>query len=605
MFVYTGKLNWQSEAVNEVFVVVLPSGPVRLGDRIFTFSQWTHDSKGNKKVTWCQDQIIDKVTRENNGDDSFHFGAGWYKYQVLASDNYQTLSIKMYHGTYSRTMEVQRMYLTAGDASDGSARLWAGRLNWPQYADNEPILVIVPSGFGVGRPVLAFWQWTTDQNNQQKVNCAHTGTQTTENPSEGSLTFTATAHDDTKAAAEYLLTCTWNEKTEKLAVHMAGAADANGQDIGPLDLMAHFEAHSHEINPPKLPGEKVELEVFYPQAEQALPRVRSALPFPPTLLDTLAHTAAYVDQAGYLAKYAVDRYHTLDKSYHALREQVDDLNEQNRNMSDKVSALTDESSREKQQIGDLQKQLTETLDDAAAKQAELISQIQDLQKKLAKEQAHDAEDEKALDAAHEQIKADQAVQAALKKQVAALQLALNEGARRLDQLQAQVNKLSQENGELRGQLAAETADNAALRMAADGLKSTVAALQGEVSGLQKALDNAAEKVRELQSECDNKDGIIEGLENGLEAAKKDRDAWKAKYKALQESTDATIRDLNNEIAQLKIQLAAARAGGGGGAGGDDWPFPNGWPFHKNGNNGGCWPPPDEVIKQALSGTRAF
>lgn len=61
-----------------------------------------------------------------------------------------------------------------------------------------------------------------------------------------------------------------------------------------------------EVNPPKLPGEKVELEVFYPQAEQALPRVHSALPFPSTLLDTLAHTAAYVDQAGYLAKYAVD-----------------------------------------------------------------------------------------------------------------------------------------------------------------------------------------------------------------------------------------------------------------------------------------------------------
>ncbi|KAL2198848.1 hypothetical protein P885DRAFT_6595, partial [Corynascus similis CBS 632.67] len=553
MFVYTGKLNWQSEAVNEIFVVVLPSGPVRLGDRIFTFSQWTHDSKGNKKVTWCQNQIIDKVTRESNGDDSFHFGAGWYKYQVLASDNYQTLSIRMYHDTYSRTMEVQRMYLSAGDASDGSARLWAGRLNWPQYADNEPILVIAPNGFGVGKPILAFWQWTTDENSQQKVNCVHTGTQTTENPSEGSLTFTAATPDDTKATPEYLLTCTWNEETEKLAVHMAGAADANGQDIGPLNLMAHFEAHSHEVNPPKLPGEKVELEVFYPQAEQALPRVHSALPFPSTLLDTLAHTAAYVDQAGYLAKYATSanfpsfhhpqRYHTLDKSYHALQKQVDDLEEQNRDLSDKVSALADESSREKQQIGDLQKQLTETLDDAAAKQAELTNQIQDLQKQLAKEQAHDAEDQRALDAAHEQIKADQTVQAALKKQVAALQLAVNEGARQLNQLQAQINKLSQENGELRGQLATETADNAALRTVADDLKSTVAALQGEVGGLQRDLDNATEKVRELQSACDSKDITIAGLQNNLEFVERDRDAWRAKYEALQASTDAKIRDL--------------------------------------------------------------
>ena len=30
------------------------------------------------------------------------------------------------------------------------------------------------------------------------------------------------------------------------------------------------------------------------------------MPFPPTLVETLAHTASFVDRAGYLAKYAVD-----------------------------------------------------------------------------------------------------------------------------------------------------------------------------------------------------------------------------------------------------------------------------------------------------------
>lgn len=190
----------------------------------------------------------------------------------------------------------------------------------------------------------------------------------------------------------------------------------------------------------------------------------------------------------------------------------------------------------------------------------------------------------------------------LKKQVAALQLAVNEGARQLNQLQAQVNKLSQENGELRGQFATERADNAALRTVADDLKSTVAALQGEVCGLQRNLDNATEKVRELQSACNSKDITIAGLQNNLEFVERDRDAWRAKYEALQASTDAKIRDLNNEITQLQFQLAAAR--GGGGAGGDDWPFPDGWPFHKKDNNGGCWPTPDEVLKQALSGARA-
>ncbi len=130
MFVYAGKLNWQSEAVDEVFVVVLPAGPVRLGDQIFTFSQWTHDSKGNKKVTWCQQQTIDKVTRDDNGNDNFHFGAGWYQYQVAMGQNYETLSMKMYHDQGNSTMNVKRVYLSVGESLSGSARLWVGRLNW-------------------------------------------------------------------------------------------------------------------------------------------------------------------------------------------------------------------------------------------------------------------------------------------------------------------------------------------------------------------------------------------------------------------------------------------------------------------------------------------
>ena len=140
MFVYTGKLKWQSEAVDEVLVVVLPSGPVRLGDQIFTFSQWTHDSKGNKKVTWCQQQTIDKVTRDDNGSDNFHFGAGWYKYQVVAARTYEALTITMGSpGTYTTVMDVQRVYLSGGETSNGSARLWAGRLNW---CDFSPLLLI-------------------------------------------------------------------------------------------------------------------------------------------------------------------------------------------------------------------------------------------------------------------------------------------------------------------------------------------------------------------------------------------------------------------------------------------------------------------------------
>ncbi len=75
-----------------------------------------------------------------------------------------------------------------------------------------------------------------DQHNQPKVNYVQTGTQRAETPSEGFLKFSL--------VADYTLTCTWDEKTEKLAVHMAGGAETQGNDVGSLDLAAHFRPHS-------------------------------------------------------------------------------------------------------------------------------------------------------------------------------------------------------------------------------------------------------------------------------------------------------------------------------------------------------------------------
>lgn len=258
MFIYTGKLNWWSEAVDEVFVVALPAGNATKGDQIFTFSQWTHDSKGNKKVTWCQTQTIDKVTREDNGEHGFHFGAGWYRYNVRATPGYETLTITMATPNGGdRVMVVDRMYHSEPDGSNGAARFWAGRLNWcvsllvyfyhdclpsrrmaqltpnrPQYADNEPILVVVPDGFGAAKPALAFWQWTVDKDGKTKVNCIQNGSQDDDTPAEGSLKF--------NISADYTLHCTWDEKTEQLAVSMSHDVATGIQEVGPLTLAAHF-----------------------------------------------------------------------------------------------------------------------------------------------------------------------------------------------------------------------------------------------------------------------------------------------------------------------------------------------------------------------------
>ena len=60
------------------------------------------------------------------------------------------------------------------------------------------------------------------------------------------------------------------------------------------------------MTPPEPPLEKAEIRVCYPQTEAALPRIQTQMPFPHTLVETLTHTASFVDQAGYLAKYATE-----------------------------------------------------------------------------------------------------------------------------------------------------------------------------------------------------------------------------------------------------------------------------------------------------------
>lgn len=61
-----------------------------------------------------------------------------------------------------------------------------------------------------------------------------------------------------------------------------------------------------DFNPPETTPEKGQCELRKPQAQASLPRILDPMPFPKGLLETLAHTAAFVDQAGYLAKYAQD-----------------------------------------------------------------------------------------------------------------------------------------------------------------------------------------------------------------------------------------------------------------------------------------------------------
>lgn len=54
--------------------------------------------------------------------------------------------------------------------------IYVGKLNWLKYAVNEQFTIVLPVGFNLGDAACAFWQWTIDDKNNEKVNQKYIGT---------------------------------------------------------------------------------------------------------------------------------------------------------------------------------------------------------------------------------------------------------------------------------------------------------------------------------------------------------------------------------------------------------------------------------------------
>ncbi|RSM18461.1 hypothetical protein CDV31_002596 [Fusarium ambrosium] len=549
MFVYSGKLNWGTSAKDELFIVILPDGTARRGDSVYLFSQWTKDAAGVKKPNWFDTKVVTNVTKTEDGEDMIEMSHNFYTYVITTKQAYGKLDITMSNPTNSKSyMTLDRLYQSQGELSaTDSFRIWTGKLDWPEYASNEPILVLVPEGVGARKPVLAFWQWTEDAEKKPKVTFSINTVQRAENGPGEPLKFDFDG-------PPYSLYCIRDEGTAKLAVHMKGPE--GDKELGDLTQAVSKQSHSHEMTPPEPPMEKSELSVCYPQTEAALPRIQTQMPFPRDLVQTLTHTASFVDQAGYLAKYATERFNVLDKSFHGLREQVDKCNKQIRDLNSKISELTDENKVEKSKSADLEKKLSDARDEYVKKEAELTKQIQDLQKIISNDRDHDAADHKALDDAHRMIAEEQAAKAKLQKRLDETEIALAAAQARVQQLSEQISELNSEVSHLRGQLDVESAHNKELDKSNKELNQKVAKLESCLASTQKQLARTQEDLEQVRAESDDKDKIIEGLEAGMVAIKKDRDAKKKAVEELKKKTDATIQDLETKVQDLEAKLAS-------------------------------------------------
>ncbi|KAF5010109.1 hypothetical protein FDECE_3695 [Fusarium decemcellulare] len=555
MFIYQGKLNWYGYAQDELFVVALPNGAVRLGDSAYLLFQWTQDNKNVKKPNWFQRLVVDKVAKTEDGGDTFHVTSGWYSWEITAKPTYDKLDIAMFSQNGGKSnLNVERVYKTQGLASKDPTRIWTGKLYWQQTAtaSKEPVTIIVPEGFGADKPVVAIWQWTKASNGKQKVpyilngiqkdsqnngNGAQNGKQ---NGSQSSGQTVQFALGDTT----YELACTWDRATEKLDVQMK-EQKKGAQHIGPFDLSAIITPHSHDLNPPEVPLPPAQLTVRYPQAKPSLDRIQSPMPFPLTLVDTLTHTASFLDQAGYLAKYAVERYTALDSKSHAQDKELSQRDIRISTLEKDLAKATAEVNLEKNKSKDLEEKFLTEQEKAAKKIQDLVKAIADDKKKDDKDAERFAETRKLLDVEYQ-------TNAELQKKLTQAEIDLA-GAKAQISLQAtEISRLGDENRSLWNQLQLQADSYKKLQDQKDAADSDVKKLTGQLGDAQSELGalkkTSGEEKNQLEKENGGKDERIRMMDKWLHETTEERDSFKK-----------SLKEANDENAKIRSQLDLAQA----------------------------------------------
>ncbi|KAK1728326.1 uncharacterized protein BDZ83DRAFT_648886 [Colletotrichum acutatum] len=506
MYVYLGKLDWKPYGQDETFVITLPNGPARAGDPAYLFSQWTKDARGAQKANWFLNLVVDKVSKTASGDDVFTLkNSHYYSWEITTQKVYGELKVTMSNPNKEKsTMTFNRIWKSESQTPSGSLRIWTGKINWPNYATNEMATFIVPEGFGKDKPVLAVWQWTKNGEGKPKNPNVHVAKQSILSSPDKTVKFEYNSF--------YHVTCTWQQSTERLAVHMKGSGiESNvSQEIGDFALAVHLDRHSH---PPESAPNKAEVELRLPQAQPSLSRIQAPMPFPKGLVDTLTHAQAFIDQAGYLAKYAEQRFAALDTDLHARDHQLTAAETQVRELLRSRDILL-QREREQQEEAALLKKL---LQKEQVTVHDLEKEIAKLRKKIRDGDKHDEDDHRVMEELRDariQLKRqlDQA-EASYDKAKARIQGLTEE----IQKLEAKIFLLQSELDVLRKRNEALTTDKKALTQANEKLVSDAKALQDKVQELTNADEEAKSNIARLKKEVlDTEDEKQAALDKGIE-----------------------------------------------------------------------------------------
>ncbi|KAL2691345.1 hypothetical protein Neosp_001729 [[Neocosmospora] mangrovei] len=503
MFVYQGKLDWFTYAKDETFVIILPNGPVRVGDSIYLFSQWTKDAQGQEKKNWFQTIIVDSVTQTQANDVTFRLKGAWYSFEITTQGGYESLSVVMRNPTkgVSKLKPFQRIWKSEGELT-GTTRIWTGKFNWMHFAKDEPAIFIVPDDFKEGKPILSLWQYTQDSAGKLKDPSFRSAVQKSVS-GIGTDTVKFSYH------SYYDIDCTWERKTDKLAVHVKEGG--HGEDVGSMIRSAIIERQAHTqyatLTPPEPTPEKKQVEVRLPQPQSSLPRILDPLPFPKDIVETLAHTAAFVDQAGYLAKYAQDRFAALHADYHTLLHQLNAEKANNENLTKAITTLTADRNAARSRAEKLEEGLV-----AANEETDKL-------RKKVKKLETDIHDDKIKDELARKL--------------------FKENQDKLRAREAEVSDLKQQRSKLQGDIEALKTRNVDLGKQVDDHKITIDLLTTKADVLGKKNDELIDKNAKLGQ-------TISGLEKTQKQTQDKLSATIGQIKVLNEEA----RGLNTKITGL-------------------------------------------------------
>lgn len=393
-FTYHGKLG------DELIVAVLPNGTVEADDPVYIYTE---------KHAMTYTIRYNSVTED--GDDKFSFHDGYYEFEAVATKAYQSLSLtrKALSSGKTATVALTRQYSQPQTVTpqSNSPKIWTGAINFHSWAKEEPFVIVAPKGLGNEKPIVAIWQWTKDDKGVPNTLSHSTEKQTSNATSPTKFSFKQVGHYD--------VTCQVNIATNALAVTLKDATNAAVVQKELALLPQNTINAEHRFNPPRGVTEKKSLDCSRPNAKPALPRITEPLPFPEDLVDCLAHVAAYVDRAGYHAKFSQRQFDKLDRAFHLAEKKVEKRDETIVKLKGDVARLDTEKKDLKDRNDALDKKIVEERKEAAAREAKLQEQLQKALEDLRASQAREKRIEKENGDLRDYIKKDAALDAERQK----------------------------------------------------------------------------------------------------------------------------------------------------------------------------------------------